>query len=77
MTKDVTYEQVSGSLGSLLLHWAAIERQARKEVARAHHGCLPKSAHGFAAVLNVCETTVVAEGSAGSLRALLTSTLRA
>lgn len=77
MTKDVTYEQISGSLGSLLLLWAAIERQARKEVARVHGGCLPKSAHGIAAVLNVWENAVVAEVSAGSLRALLASTLRA
>ena len=77
MATDVTYEQVSGSLGSLLLLWAAIERQARKEVAGLHNGCLPKSAHGIAAVLNAWETAVVATASIGSLRALLASTLRA
>jgi hypothetical protein len=77
MTTDVTYEQVSGSLGSLLLLWAAIEQQARKEVAGLHNGCLPKSAHGIAAVLNAWETAVVAAASIGSLRALLASTLKA
>jgi hypothetical protein len=77
MTTDVTYEQVSGSLGSILLLWAAIERQARKEVAGLQNGCLPKSAHGIAAVLNAWETAVVAAASIGSLHALLASTLRA
>jgi hypothetical protein len=47
---DVSYERISGSLGSLLLLWAAIERSAREEVVRVH-GQFPRSAHGIAAVL--------------------------
>lgn len=76
MTKEVTYEQVSGSLGSLLQLWAAIERQARKEVTDLNKGSLPKSAYGIAAVLNAWETALVARVSAGSLRPLLASRLR-
>lgn len=77
MTNDVTYEQISASLGSLLLLWAAIERTARDEVARIHGGCLPKSAYGIAAVLNAWEAAVIAPRPEAPLRALLASTLRA
>lgn len=77
MTKDVTFEQISGSLGSLLLLWAKIERLARDEVAQIHGGCLPKSAYGIAAVLNAWEAAVVAARPEVPLRALLAATLRA
>lgn len=77
MVNDVSFEQIRGSLGSLLLLWSAIERAAREEVARAHDGQLPKSAHGIAAVLNAWEAAVVARQDASSLRILLASTLRA
>lgn len=76
MTNDVTYEQISASLGSLLLLWAAIERSARNEVARIYGGCLPKSAYGIAAVLNAWEAAVIATRPEAPLRALLASTLR-
>ena len=68
MVNNVSFEQIRGSLGSLLLLWSAIERAARKEVARAHDGQLPKSAHGIAAVLNAWEAAVVARQDASPLR---------
>lgn len=77
MVNDVSFEQIRGSLGSLLLQWSAIERAAREEVARAHDGQLPKSAHGIAAVLNAWEAAVVARQDASPLRILLATTLRA
>ena len=58
MANDVTFEQISGSLGSLLLLWAAIERQARQEVARVNDGILPRSAFGISAVLTAWEAVV-------------------
>ena len=76
MTKDVTFEQMRDSLGSLLLLWGAIERQVRTEVAGLHGGCFPKSAHGIAAVLNPWETALVATAPTGSLRSLLAARLR-
>ncbi len=76
MANDVTFEQISGSLGSLLLLWAAIERQARQEVARVNDGILPRSAFGISAVLNAWETAVVRQHPGQPFRALLASTLR-
>lgn len=52
MINGMTFQQISPSLESLLLLWAAIECTARDEVARIRGGCLPKSAYGMAAVLN-------------------------
>jgi hypothetical protein len=77
MTPDVTFEKISASLGSLLLLWAAIERAARDEVARLHGGCLPKSAHGIAAVLNTWEAAVISVRPEAPFRALLAAKLRA
>jgi hypothetical protein len=76
MTKDVTFEKMSGSLGSLLLLWAKIERVARNEVALIHGGFLPKSAYGIAAVLNAWEAAMIAARPEVPLRALLATTLR-
>jgi hypothetical protein len=73
----VSYEQIQGSLGSLSLLWSAIERAAREEVARAHDGQLPKSAHGIAAALKAWEVTVAGGQDASPFSALLASTLRA
>ncbi|MCE7797200.1 hypothetical protein LWE61_11585 [Sphingobium sufflavum] len=73
---DVTYEKMSGSLGSLLLLWAAIERSAREEIIHVH-GCLPKSAYGIAAVLRTWESMVTARQPVVPLRLLLAATLRA
>ncbi len=47
MKENVSFEQIRGSLGSLLLLWSRIERAAREEVASAHDGQLPKSAYGI------------------------------
>jgi hypothetical protein len=76
MVNDVSFEQISGSPGSLLLLWSAIEQAARDEVARAHGGQLPKSAHGIVAVLNAWEASVAGGKDASQLRMLLASTLR-
>ena len=72
----MTYDKISGSVGSLLLVWSAIERSAREEVIRAH-GCVPKSAHGVAAVLKIWEKTVTAGHPATSLCPQLAKSLRA
>ena len=69
MTQDVPYEQISATLGSLLFLWANIERQARKDLAQANGGEVPKSAHDIDAALKAwvklqCE----AAHSEGSLR---------
>jgi hypothetical protein len=77
MVKDVSFEQISGSLGSLLLLWSAIEQSARAEVARANDGQLPKSAHGIAAALIAWEAAVVGGKDPSQLRKVLASTLRA
>ena len=73
---DVSYERMSGAIGSLLLVWSAIERSAREEVTRFHE-CLPKSAYGIAAVLRAWEKAVVetAQQPAFSLRSLLAEAL--
>lgn len=55
--------------------WAKIEQSARDEVVRAH-GCLPKSAHGIAALLRKWESTVIEKQPATSLYPLLAKTLR-
>ena len=72
---DVTYERLAGSLGSLLLVWAAVEKSVRYEVVR-FHGSLPKGAHGIAAVLRTWESMVIDTQPATSLGPLLASTLR-
>jgi hypothetical protein len=73
---DVGYERISGSLGSLLLLWAAIERSAREEVVRVH-GQFPRSAHGIAAVLKCWETTVKDAQDPATLGPRLAEALRA
>ncbi len=73
---DVSFEQIRGAIGSLLLVWSRVERAAGDEVARAHKGQLPKSAHGIARVLEAWEATVVAGREASPFRSLLASTLR-
>jgi len=77
MEENVSYEQIQGTLGSLLLLWSRIERAARDEVASAHDGQLPKSAYGIAAVLNAWEAAVASGKNASPLRTLLATTLRA
>lgn len=72
---DVSYERISGALGSLLLVWASVEKAVRHEVVRAH-GNLPRRAHGIAAALQTWESAVVESGPANSLRPLLSRTLR-
>lgn len=72
---DVSYERIGGSLGSLLLLWTAIERSAREEVVRVHK-CLPKSAHGIAAVLKCWESTVKDAQDLTTLGSLVAEALR-
>lgn len=67
---------MSGAVGSLLLVWSAIERSARDEVTKAL-GCVPKSAHGVAAVLRIWESTVVEGHPQTSLCPQLAQALRA
>jgi hypothetical protein len=71
----MTYERLSGSLGSLLLVWAAVEKSVRCEVIRVH-GFLPARAHGIAAVLRTWESVVIESQPATSLGPLLATTLR-
>jgi len=73
---DGSYDRISGSLGSLLLLWAAIERSAREEVLRVH-GHLPKSAHGISAALKCWEATVTHAQVPATLGPRLATSLRA
>lgn len=72
---DITYERISGALGSLLLVWASVEKAVRHEVVRAH-GQLPPRARGISAALQTWESAVIASQSANSLGPLLVTTLR-
>ncbi len=72
--RNATYEQMAGSLGSLLLLWARIERAAQAEIVRGH-GLLPKQAHGIAATLRTWQV-IVSDTPPPSLGALLAATLR-
>lgn len=77
MDEAVTFAQMKGSVASLLLVWAQIERTARDEVARAHGGAVPKSAHGLAAVLNTWEARMTEDVLARPYQASLAFRLRA
>lgn len=77
MKESVSYAQIQSSLGSLIMLWSNIERTVREEVASAHHGQLPKSAHGIAAVLNAWEAVVRNAHNASPFRTLLALSLRA
>lgn len=77
MDEAVTFAQIKGSVASLLLVWAQIERTARDEVARAHGGAVPKSAHGLVAVLNAWEARMTEDRLARPYQAALASRLRA
>ena len=70
---DVTFDKMSGSIGSLLLLWARVERAARDEVVSVKG----KSAHGIAALLREWEDTVIAGHPSNSLCPLAASALRA
>lgn len=72
---DVTYEKLKGSLGSLLLVWAGVEKSLRDEVIRAH-GSLPPKAYGIAALLRTWESTIIETQPATSLCPPLATVLR-
>lgn len=72
----VTYDRMSGAVGSLLLVWAGIERSARNEVIQAYGG-LPKSAHNISGLLRTWESTVIAGHPAASLCPSLAKVLHA
>ena len=72
---DVTYGMISGSLGSLLLVWAQVEKSVREEVVR-RHGFLPPRARGIAAAVQTWEIGVLEAQPATSLGPRLATTLR-
>lgn len=72
---DVTFNQMSGVIGSLLLIWSGIEKAARDEVIR-FYGFLPPKAHGIKAVLRTWEGTVNEAQPAETLCSFLAATLR-
>lgn len=72
---DISYERISGALGSLLLVWASVEKAVRHEVVRAH-GLVPPKARGIAAALRTWEGAVIESQPANSLGPLLATTLR-
>lgn len=72
---DVTFNQMSGAIGSLILLWSRIERSARDDVVRLL-GCLPSKAHGIKAVIGTWEGAVVEAQPPDTLRSLLAATLR-
>lgn len=67
---DGTYEQISQSLGSLLLVWARVEKSVRDEVVRVHDP-LPKTIRGFATLLRTWEDDVIKSQPDTSLSPLL------
>jgi hypothetical protein len=75
MNSDVTFERLSGSLGSLLLVWARVEKSVRAEITLTH-GSLPKAAHGIAAALDNWESDVTRVQPGTLLGPLLAKTLR-
>lgn len=72
---DVTFNQMSGAIGSLILLWSRIERSARDDVVRLL-GCLPAKAHGIKAVIGTWESAVVEAQPPATLCSLLAATLR-
>jgi len=58
---DGDFDQIRGSVASLLLLWSAIERSAREEVVRVNGGAVSKSAYGIPAVLSAWDDSVVAK----------------
>lgn len=72
---EVTFNQMSGAIGSLILLWSRIERSARGDVARLL-GDPPAGAHGIKAVIRTWESAVVKAQPAGTLCVLLAATLR-
>ena len=73
-TNFATYEQMRGSLGSILLLWAAIEKQLRKEVAQRGGEALPEYAN-YARNLKARRKAVSAAQPASSLARPLASIL--
>ena len=73
----MTFELMTGIIGSLLLLRASIERTARGELAGMDGGTLPKSTHGAAAVLIAWEAKVTESGPARPFRVSHASRLRA
>ncbi|RYY23235.1 MAG: hypothetical protein EOP62_20850 [Sphingomonadales bacterium] len=72
---DVTFNQMSGAIGSLILIWSRIEGSARDDVVRLLE-FLPAKAHGIKAVIGTWEDAVVEAQPTGTLCALLAATLR-
>lgn len=72
---DVTFNQMSGAIGSLILLWSRIERSARDDVVRLL-GFLPAKAHGIKAVIRTWESAVAEAQPSETLRPLLAATLR-
>jgi len=72
---DVTFNQMSGAIGSLILIWSRIERSARDDVVRLL-GFLPARAHGIKGVIGTWEDAVVEAQPADTLCVLLAATLR-
>lgn len=72
---DVTFNQMSGAIGSLILIWSRIERSARDDVVRLL-GFLPAKAHGIKGAIGTWEAAVVEAQPADTLCVLLAETLR-
>ncbi|WP_313671504.1 hypothetical protein [Sandarakinorhabdus sp.] len=72
---DITYEKMSGALGSLLLVWAALERSLRSEIIRAKR-CVPEGTHGVGGLLKCWECVVTEKHPADSLGPLLARALQ-
>lgn len=75
MPLDVTFHQMGGAIGSLILLWSKIERSARDDVVRLL-GFLPAKAHGIKGVIGTWEGAVVEAQAPDTLCALLAATLR-
>lgn len=77
MDDSVTYDQMKGAIGSLLLLWASVERTARETVSQARGGTMPRSAQSISGLLNTWEVTIANDRSFRPFHAMLASRIRA
>jgi len=59
LPEHVTFDQIKGTVGSLLLLWSRVEKALTASIRTLHAGEVPKTAHGIGKSLNVWSTRVM------------------
>lgn len=67
----VTFDQVKGAIGSLILLWSDIERELVASIRKMHAGEMPKSAHGILGSLKTWSHRAMRQESDDDLHAQL------